>query len=117
MGQIEQASVIESAVKRAGQRSRKEVCDIMAEFEKTKNASPKKFAEIHKISKATFYNWQRKYRSWEASKSEPKGFIPVRIAPATIEDERQPGIFAEVNGKVIRFFQWVEPSYLKKLLS
>ena len=117
MEQIEQTSVDGSVVKRAGQRSRKEVCDIMEEFAKTKNVSPKKFAEIHKISKATFYNWQRKYKSWDASKKGPKGFLPVSIAPETIEDERQPGIFAEVDGKVIRFFQWVEPSYLKKLLS
>ena len=69
---IEQASVIGSVVKRTGQRSRKEVCDIMEEFGKTKNGGPQKFAEIQKISKATFYNWQIKYKSCEASKTSPK---------------------------------------------
>jgi transposase len=116
MEQIEPTSVIGSIVKRTGQRSRKEVFDIMEKFEKSQNVSPTKFAEIHKISKATFYNWQKKYKSKDADKIDPKGFIPVSIAPEKIDDS-QPGIFAEVNGKAIKIYQWVEPSYLKKLLS
>ena len=112
---MEQAPVTESVVKRSHQRSKQEVDIAMKEFEKTRT-SPKKFAEMHQISKATFYNWQKKYRSKNAIKRVPKGFFPVSISPE-ITDHIRPGFFAEIEGKAIRFYQRVEPSYLKELLS
>ena len=98
--------------KRSRQRSEQEIFAAMEEFEKAGNISPKEFAEMHQISDATFYNWQRRYRSKDIIKEEPKGFIPVSVITnddCPVEGE---GLFAEV--RVIKIYRWVEASYLKQ---
>ena len=105
-----------SVVKRQRHRSRQEVFNAIEEFQKAATISPKEFAKMHQITETTFYNWQKKYKARKISTEAPTGFIPVSIAP-DCDDHRQTGIFAEVEGKAIRFYQWVEASYLKKLLS
>lgn len=105
-----------SVVKGQRHRSRQEVVNAIEEFQKAGTISPKEFAEMHQITETTFYNWQKKYKAWKVNTDAPKGFFPVSIAPES-DDHRHTGIFAEVEGKAIRFYQWVEASYLKKLLS
>lgn len=113
---MEQASVTRSVVERSRQRSRQEIYAAIEEFEKAGNISPKEFAEMYQISEATFYNWQKRYKFKDVGREEPKGFSAISIAPDRAGDHQE-GVFAEVKGKVIRFYQRVEPSYLKELLS
>ena len=112
---MEQVPVTESVVKRSRQRSRQEIFNAIEEFDKA-TISPKEFAAMHQISEATFYNWRKKYRTRNAIKNVPKGFFSVSITPE-ITDPIGPGLFAQVEGKAIMFYQRVEPSFLKKLLS
>jgi hypothetical protein len=84
----------------------------MEEFDHAGNISIKEFAEMHQVSEATFYNWQKKYRAKGSVNEGPKGFIPISIATEAPGQEGR--LFAEFRG--IKFYQWVAPSYLKELL-
>jgi transposase-like protein len=109
---MEQSPGMVLVSKRAQSRSEQEIFDAMEEFERAGNISIKEFAEMHQVSEATFYNWQKRYRAKGTAKDEPKGFIPVSIE---VDASGQEGaVFAEYRG--IKFYQWVEPSYLKELL-
>ena len=97
--------------RRAPHRSEQEIFTAIEEFEKAGDISMKEFCEMHQISEATFYNWQKKYKS----KDEPKGFVAVSV----IEDDQliEEGLFAEVRAGVVKLYQRVDASYLKELLS
>lgn len=99
------------------QRSKQEIFNAIEEFERAGDISPKEFAEMYQISEATFYNWQKRYKSKDVIVKEPKGFFPIGIATDKNDDHQAGELFAEVKGKAIRFYQRVEPSYLKELLS
>ncbi len=98
--------------RRAQHRSEQEIFTAMEEFEKAGDISMKEFCEMHQISEATFYNWQKRYRLKDAVKDEPQGFVNVSIADDHSTEE---GLFAEVRG--IKLYQFVEAAYLKELLS
>jgi hypothetical protein len=109
---MEQSLSIGPVSKRAQSRSEQEIFEAIEEFERAGNISIKEFAEMHQVSEATFYNWQKRHRAKGAAKNEPQGFIPVSISTDPVGQER--ALFAEYRG--IKFFQRVEPSYLKELL-
>ncbi len=98
--------------KRAQSRSEQEIFEAIEEFERAGNISIKEFAEMHQVSEATFYKWQKRYRAKGSIKNELQGFIPVSVAVERTGQEGQ--LFAEFRG--IKLYQWVEPAYLKELL-
>jgi len=89
-------------------RTTEEIRSLMVEY-KNSGLSAKAFCSLHKIKRAYFSRWLKRYEN----KKQPKGFVPVQGA-------KEPSLpkavlFAEYRG--IRFYQAVEPSYLKSLVS
>lgn len=109
---MEQSLSLRSVSKKSQRRSEEEIFKAVVEFERTANISIKEFAKRHQVSKATIYNWQKRYRSKVTGRDELKGFIPISLASGNLEHEG--ALFAECAG--IKFYQWVEPAYLKELL-
>jgi transposase-like protein len=99
--------------KRKRSLSDPEIFKAIEEFEQAGNISIKEFAKAFQISKATVYNWRKKYRNKHTAKNQPKGFIPVDLSGVQQPEERGQ-IFAEFRG--ITFYQRVDPAYLKALL-
>jgi hypothetical protein len=71
----------------------------------------KDFCELSDISEATFYAWQKKYRS--KLEVEMKGFAKIEVIPALIKS--RPQLFAEIGN--IKLNKEVSAEYLKTLLS
>ena len=93
--------------------SEQEIFAAIEQFEQAGNISIKEFAAAFQVSKATFYNWRKRYRTKDTSPISAAGFIPVDLSEVSVA-ESQGRIFAEFRG--IIFYQWVEASYLKSLL-
>ena len=89
-------------------RTTEEIRSLMMEFESS-GLSAKAFCNLHKIKRAYFSRWLKRY----GNKKQPKGFVPVQGA----KDQPLPKatLFAEYRG--IRFYQAVDPSYFKSLVS
>ena len=89
-------------------RTTKEIRSLMMEYESS-GLSAKSFCNLHKIKRAYFSRWLKRY----GNKKQTKGFIRIR------ESKEPPlpkaTLFAEYRG--IRFYQAVDPSYLKSLVS
>ena len=71
------------------------------------------FCKVHKIHKATFYNWRNKY---SAKPSRQQEFVPVQFAEPVAGTTT---LFAEIEfpSKVsVRLFNKVDASYFKSLL-
>ena len=76
------------------------------------NLSVMEFCKIHRIHKATFYNWVNKY---SPAKEKQERFIPVQFSGVSSE----PALFAEIerSGRsTVRLFREVPSSYIKSLL-
>jgi hypothetical protein len=71
--------------------------------------SEKDFCELHQIKKLYLARWLKRYRK----NKSPKGFVAVHTSVEPID--RKEILFAEYRG--IRFFQPVDPSYLKALVN
>ena len=99
--------------KRKRSLSDQEIFKAVEEFEQAGNISTKEFATAFQVSKATVYNWRKKYRNKDTVKNQPKGFIPVDLSDIQ-RPEEQGRIFAEYCG--ITFYQRVDPAYLIALL-
>lgn len=110
---MEQAIDNKSPRKRAGQRSKADIIEALAAYDRSGNMSTKDFAAKYQVSETTFYNWRKKYRPGNTLKDKPEGFIPVSVAGSQMVQQPEP-VFAEYRG--IIFYQRVEPAYLKALL-
>ena len=93
---------------RPGRPSEQKILAMIEEYEQS-GYSVVDYCQINELNESTFSSWLARFRG----KGNPKGFIPVSISPGIGEQEAP--IFAEYRG--IRFYQWVEPAYLKELLS
>lgn len=110
---MEQTQGKAPARKRAQVRSEQDIFEAMAAFERAGNISISEFAAMQQVSKATVYNWQKRYRSKATAPKAPIGFIPISIPGGDVVNPRAE-IFAECRG--IIFYQRVEAAYLKSLL-
>jgi hypothetical protein len=94
---------------RKARRTAAEIRTLISEYEKS-GLSANGFSDQHKIRRAYFNKWLKRYRKQKPS----KGFVPVQ----GVKEEPpfpQAALFAEYRG--IRFYQAVDPSYLKSLVS
>jgi hypothetical protein len=89
-------------------RTSEEIRAIIAEYEKG-GLSAKAFCKLHHIKKDYLTRWLTRY----GNKKGPKGFMPVSYPTMAASPERT--LFAEYRG--IKFYQKVDASYLKSLLS
>ena len=89
-------------------RTSEEIRAIIAEYEKG-GLTAKSFCKLHHIKKDYLTRWLTRY----GNKKGPKGFMPVSLPAIAPNQERT--LFAEYRG--IKFYQKVEASYLKSLLS
>ena|SRR5579862_2838804 len=93
----------------------KKILSILSDYDNRDDLSVVEFCKVHKIHKATFYNWQKRYASIEQHKSKPRGFVPVELTTTSYPSiSGTSSLFAEVNG--IRLYHFVSADYLKALL-
>ena len=101
----QEAITVKSKVVR---RTSEEIRAIITEYE-IGGLSAKAFCKLHHIKKDYLTRWLTRY----GNKKGIKGFVPVSL-PA-IAPNQEKTLFAEYRG--IKFYQKVEASYLKSLLS
>jgi len=92
-------------------RSEKEVRAILNIQEKS-NLSINAFCKAHKIHKATYYNWRKKYGA--QIDDDPK-FVPVHLS----QFGSAPALFGEIefaSKVIVRLYQQVDASWFKSLL-
>lgn len=95
----------------SSRRSKAQILELLNEFDTSPRMPVTEFCKLHKISKASFYSARSRYRTVDAAKQPPKGFIA--ITQPTYK-ESAGNLFAEVNG--IRLYQFVPADYLKALV-
>lgn len=91
-------------------RSAAEIQELLVEYEKS-GMSAKSFCRLRQLKKAYFSRWLLRY----GNKKATKGFVTVDLPAETSSAGKQAGLFAEYRG--IKFYQKVDASYLKSLLS
>jgi hypothetical protein len=89
-------------------RSTEQIKSLMNEYENS-GLSDNDFCKLHQIKKVYLTRWIKRYRK----SKHPKGFVAVRTPSQSID--REEVLFAEYRG--IRFYQVVDPSYLKALVN
>ncbi len=90
---------------RAGRPSEQKVLSMIEEYEES-GFSPEDYCEMNELNISTFNGWLARHRE----KKEAKPFTEV-----IIPDLSEGTLFAEYKG--LKFYQWVEPSFLKELVS
>ena len=76
------------------------------------NGTVVEFCKVHKIHKATFYNWRNKY---DVQIEKPAAFIPVQFDQPLLFPE----LFAEIeiaSNVTVRLYQRVDASWFKALV-
>lgn len=76
------------------------------------NGTVAAFCNVHKIHKATFYNWRNKY---DVQIEKPAAFIPVQFEQPSLSA----GLFAEIeiaSNITVRLYQRVDASWFKALV-
>jgi Transposase len=91
-------------------RTEEQILSILEEFDGS-GYTAKEFCEVSDINEATFYSWQKKYRT-KPEGEEPRGFAAIELTPAKQE---RPQLFAEIGG--IKLYREVSAEYLKSFLS
>jgi Transposase len=91
---------------RPGRPSEQKILSMIDEYEQS-GFSVEDYCQVNELNESTFRSWLARYRS----KEESPGFVSVTI-PA---DLHEGSVFAECRG--IKFYQRVEASYLKEILS
>ena len=89
-------------------RTSEEINSILVSYESS-GLSMKEFCKRHQIKVLYLTRWLKRYRS----ANQTKGFVELRPGPEPTAP--MAGLFAEYRG--IHFYQPVDPSYLKTLLS
>ena len=96
----------------SGKRTREQILQIVAEYEKSNGLTVKEFCREHGISEGSFYSFRNRYGLKYQSNNKSGGFIP--ITTPLLKDSTN-ALFAEVNG--IKIYQAVPADYLKALAS
>lgn len=94
--------------RKMGRRSTAQIESLLSEYENGK-LSANAFCKLHQIKKVYLTRWIKRYRK----NKPPKGFVAVCTSPESID--RQEVVIAEYRG--IRFYQAVDPAFLKALVS
>jgi len=89
-------------------RTTEQIKSLLSEYENS-GLSAKDYCKLHQINKVYLARWLKRYGNNKPS----QGFIAVRTPEECIEYNEV--LFAEYRG--IRFYQAVDPSYLKALVS
>jgi hypothetical protein len=92
-------------------KTEQEIIQLMEEFEKSDSITVKEFCEMQDISNATFYNWQKMYRSRQ-NENDVNGFVSLDVFTSA-EERSESSLFAEVKG--IKLYRQVSASFLKEL--
>lgn len=90
-------------------RSEEQILKLLDEYEAS-GFSVKDFCEVSDVNEATFYSWQKKYRS--KPDSIENGFATIEVVSPTREPG--PALFAEVG--LIKIYREVSAEFLKSLL-
>src|SRR6185312_2094741 len=90
-------------------RSAADIQALISEYEKS-GMSERAFCRLRQIRRGYFKKWLVRY----GGKAPRKGFVPVTL-PEALAGKEPSGLFAEYRG--IKFYQKVDPSSLKSLLS
>lgn len=96
---------------RTARRSKQQLLELLAEYDKTRGMSIKDFCKLHKVTEGSFYTARKRHRSVTVAKKQSSGFIAIK-RPAF--DQPVATLFAEVKG--IKFYQPVPVDYLKALI-
>ncbi len=88
-------------------RSEDQILKLLDEFDAS-GYTVKEFCEVSDVNEATFYSWQKKYRSKDSD--DEKGFSTIEVVAAD-----KPQLFAEIGN--LKLYREVSAEYLKTLLS
>ena len=93
---------------KAARRTTEEIKSIISDYENS-GLSLNDYSKLHQLNKVYLTRWMKRHNNPKPS----KGFVAVRAVkePAILKEV----LFAEYRG--IRFYQAVDPSYLKALVS
>ena len=94
--------------RRKPRRTPEEINSILVSYENS-GLSVKEFCKQHQIQALYLKRWLKRYRNTKPA----KGFVELLPVPESATPVA--GLFAEYRG--IHFYQPVDPSYLKTLLS
>ena len=89
-------------------RSTEQIKSLMSEYENS-GLSDNDFCKLHQIKKIYLARWIKRYKK----NKSPKGFVAVVTQKEHIDHKEV--LFAEYRG--IHFYQPVDPSYFKALVS
>ena len=96
----------------SSKRTREQILQIVAEYEKAQGLTVKEFCQRHGISEGAFYSFRSRYGFKHQSKDKAAGFIAITTP---VLKNSTNALFAEVNG--IKIYQVVPADYLKTLAS
>lgn len=96
----------------SSKRTREQILQIVAEYDKSHGLTVKEFCRQHGISEGSFYSFRSRYGFKNQAKDKSGGFIAITTP---LLKESTNALFAEVNG--IRIYQAVPADYLKTLAS
>jgi hypothetical protein len=96
---------------RATRRSKQQLLDLLAEYDKTPGVTIKEFCKQHKVTEGSFYTARKRHGGVTSAKKRSTGFIAIKRSSF---DQPVGTLFAEVKG--IRFYQPVPVDYLKALI-
>lgn len=88
-------------------RTEEQILKLLDEFDAS-GYTVKEFCEVSDVNEATFYSWQKKYRSKDGD--DEKGFSTIEVVAAD-----KPQLFAEIGN--CKLYREVSAEYLKTLLS
>jgi hypothetical protein len=94
--------------RRQPRRTPEEINSILVSYENS-GLSVKEFCKLHQIQALYLKRWLKRYRNTKPT----IGF--VELLPTSESTTAESGFFAEYRG--IRFYQPVEPSFLKALVN
>lgn len=94
--------------RRQARRTPEEINSILQAYESS-GLSSKEFCKLHQLQTLYLKRWLKRYRNTDPA----KGF--VELLPSFESTPALTGLFAEYRG--IRFYQPVDPSYLKALVN
>jgi hypothetical protein len=97
-----------------------DIRDLLSEYDR-QDGTIKEFCKSKLVPEWRFYTWKKKYGGILNKSGNQSGFVPLQVHKLKQDKVLRCGeLFAEVmgeNGKCIRIFQQVPPSYLQALIS
>ncbi|MDD7888325.1 hypothetical protein [Flavivirga sp. 57AJ16] len=108
------STLTHDAPKTKDQPNKKQIIQMMEDFESSESVTVKEFCEMHDIGPSTFKTWNQVYENRHQKHVQPGGFVPLEVQLPKEERLDAPLLFAEVHG--IRLYREVSAEYLKALL-